>query len=589
MATDRLRVASNERVDIDDFRFIAGEGVHANLRQLSTSFLMEDAVIGSTDKTTGYILSGFAMSSPGANQLQVTKGTAILSQRLNGAVYRGVVTTEGDASIILDLSSYAAGTYGIYIRFEETEGSSQGRIFWNPTGTGSEYVDSVPTRYVAKWALRVEAGSPGEEWLKIGQTNETATSITDQRSFYFEGTPTTYLSGWSTDGGGSASDRNASRDQYGVGDLHTFIRAMKQCMEDIKGRGLKRWWDRDIGGMNIGFDADPTSGRLAIGDANYYLELVSSDPRISFQTNSYLRFQRSVNEMLLVIDSTNAHVWSKEAYYTKTITADASTATATNVNAITATGKGSGIAFVGQGGSSDGHGGTFTGGANGIGCVGFADGQDVSDLTSAMYAVGVVGLGASSGTSGGYFLGGANAGVGCEGVGGTNGKGGKFTGNGAGHGVELEGGADAAPLYLVPRAAPTSGLTEGIYYSDSAGNLLGYIEGLASSALRYVGCQAWVSIETSGGPPHSASIEMNLGITSVAIQASKAIRIIFNTSFTDNTYVVLANNVGSTAGYYCEVFDRTGGYADIKIFDSGGSVVDPALTFVKICVAFFGH
>lgn len=276
MGTNRLKVSPNERVDIEDFRFVAGEGIHANLRQLGHKFLLEDTVVTPQDRT-GYILSGFEISNPAAKQLQVDKGKAILSQRINGVVVQGVVTTEGDATKIIDLNTYSPGVYGIFIRFEENEGAVQGRIFWNPTGLGSEYTNSVPTRYLAGWSLRVEVASPGNEWLKIGEVNQADMDIVDQRPFYFEGAvDEDYLSGWSTDGDGGANDRNAVRSTYGVKDLHTFIRATKQCLEDIKGRGLRRWWDRDIGGMNIGFDDDPIEGRLAIGSVDFYFALTGS-------------------------------------------------------------------------------------------------------------------------------------------------------------------------------------------------------------------------------------------------------------------------------------------------------------------------
>lgn len=322
MGTDRLRVAPNERVDISDFEFLAGEGTQASLRQIGHKVLMEESVVRNQDMT-GYILDGFAISNPAASQLRVTKGRAILSQRLNGAVVQGIVTTEGDATITVDLNSYAAGDYGIYIRFEEIESDDQGRIFWNPTGDGSEYVDTVSTRYVAKWSLRVESASPGTEWLLIGEVAQATMVITDKRPFYFEGMPhttTAYQSGWSTDGDGLANDRNADRATYGVGDFHTFIRAVKQCLEDIKGRGLKRWWDRDISGMNIGFDADPTADQLAVGDANFHLTNPSSTPRVNFDSNDYLEYVRGFNLLELTIGGSTNHIWNASTYTTENMT-----------------------------------------------------------------------------------------------------------------------------------------------------------------------------------------------------------------------------------------------------------------------------
>jgi hypothetical protein len=45
-----------------------------------------------------------------------------------------------------------------------------------------------------------------------------------------------------------------------------------------KGRGLRRWWERDIGGLNVGFDADPVEDRVAVGDAEYHLLHDGTDP-----------------------------------------------------------------------------------------------------------------------------------------------------------------------------------------------------------------------------------------------------------------------------------------------------------------------
>lgn len=324
MSKDRLRVWPNERIDIDDFRFAVGEDDRANLHELTEEFMKESSIVGSEDRT-GYILSGFAISNPSAKQLQVTKGKAFLSQRLNGAVVRGVLTVEGDATKIVDLNTYPAGTYGVYIRFEEVAGDVQNRIFWDPTGDGSEYADAKDTRYVAGWSLRVEATSPGSEWLLIGEVAQATMTITDKRPFYFEGAvDSSYSSGWSSDGDGQATDRNANRALYGVKDLHTFVRAMKQCLEDIKGRGLKRWWDRDIGGMNIGFDANPVAGRLAIGDAAFYarLDMGSDDPLLVFDTDTfvdYFLYDRSNDTLTLSIDGPENHVWDTDTYTTENV------------------------------------------------------------------------------------------------------------------------------------------------------------------------------------------------------------------------------------------------------------------------------
>lgn len=267
---ERLRVESNERLDLQDFEHIAGDAILTGFEQILGE------VFTSPVKERKWILDGFAMTNPSGNQVRVDLGRAILGQRRDGAIRYGVMASEGDAAKIQDIASYIPGTYGIFVRFEEVPEAIESRIFWNPAGDGQEYTQTIPTRYVPNWSIAIEVGSPGAEWLKIGEVDQASMVITDQRDFYFEGSfDGSYESGWSTDGGGSADDRDPDRTIYGVKDLQTFTAATRQCLEDIKGRGLRRWYERDIGGMNVGFDADPVEGRLAVANEYLYLEKAS--------------------------------------------------------------------------------------------------------------------------------------------------------------------------------------------------------------------------------------------------------------------------------------------------------------------------
>lgn len=291
MSMDILRVESNERVDIADFEFIS-ESVQAHERQMIDNFMCDPA------RARKWVLSGFAMTNPAAKQLQVDKGKAILGSRIGGSVKYGVLTTEGDASLTVDLNSYSAGTYGIYVRFERIEGESQSRIFWNPSGAGSEYAQATNTRWTAAWALRVEATNPGDEWLKIGDVDQATMAITDMREFYFEGAvDASYESGWSSDGGGAANDRNADRATYGCTDLQMMLAALRQSITDIRGRGLREWYDQGVGGLNVGFDTDPEEDSLKIGDVNFEIALSAGNPVINFDTNDYIAFNRATNQM----------------------------------------------------------------------------------------------------------------------------------------------------------------------------------------------------------------------------------------------------------------------------------------------------
>lgn len=311
MATDRLRVEGNERLDLQDFQFILGEQQVATHRQLLSQ------LICSPDRERKWILSGFAITNPTGTQVQVTKGRGLFAEYRSGAVYYGLLATDGDAAKIVDINTYASGVYGIYVRFEEVEGNFQPRIFWNASGLGSEYTETIATRYLANWSVRVEATSPGDEWLQIGTVNRGDMALVDMRDFYFEGpVDGSYASGWSTDGGGIANDRSADRKTYGVADFQKFSAATRQCLEDIKGRGLRRWWERDIGGMNLGFDANPVEDRLALGDADFFLD-GGATKRWQFAADDHLTYDRTGNVLTLAIGAA-IHNWDATSFSPET-------------------------------------------------------------------------------------------------------------------------------------------------------------------------------------------------------------------------------------------------------------------------------
>lgn len=382
MGVDILRVESNERVDIADFEFIS-ESVQAHERQMVDNFFCDPA------RTRKWVVSGFDMTNPATKQLQVTKGKAILGARLESNIEYGMLTTEGDATLTVDLNSYSPGTYGVYIRFEQIAGDAQSRIFWNPSGSGSEYGQSINTRLTAAWSLRVESTSPGSDWLKIGEVDQATMDITDHREFYFEGDaeglvdlaatytwagsntvlsadtsevsvgdfialksdgwffeinsvnpgvsvsilnplsrdiPTgatasakanaqPFTSGWGPNYGGGVNDRNWERSAYGVTDFQMAFAAMRQGLEDIKGRGLRRWWDDEIGGMNIGFSGDPVEDRLAVGNQSFALFYNDGDPQIRFDVNDHLQFTRSTSLLEMILGGVTITQWDSSSFY----------------------------------------------------------------------------------------------------------------------------------------------------------------------------------------------------------------------------------------------------------------------------------
>lgn len=292
---DLLRVNSNERVDLTDFQFLSNESIANQTTELIHNFL------GHPTNYKNSILSGFDMSNPSGSQVRVETGRAILSQRFNGVVVESVLSTSGDDYKIVDMSTYPDNTYNIYIRFEQIPGDTEGRIFWNSTGNGSEYTQTMQTRYNAYWSVRIETSSPGNEWFRIGSVVKPSMSITDSRDLYFEGpVDYSYQSNWSTEGGGSANDRDSDRATYGITDLHTFVSAIRQCIEDIRGRGLRRWYEKGIGGLNIGFDDDPAENCLYVGDANFGLTYSSlgSYQQVKFDDGSAFQYTRSTDNLV---------------------------------------------------------------------------------------------------------------------------------------------------------------------------------------------------------------------------------------------------------------------------------------------------
>lgn len=483
-----LRVEPNERIDYGDFNFAVAEAMDAAVRQESQYFLTNPLAA-----VRSWILSGFGMTNPSGKQLTVTLGRALLAARINGTVQYGYISAEGDVSKTIDMGPLAATTYNVYLRFEMVDGDSSSRVFWNPAGSGSEFTSTVTTRRNANWSIRVETSNPGAEWLQIGTANNVGASLVlvDQRNFYFEGSvPSTYPSGWSSDGGGVANDRNANRATYGVADLQTFTAATRQCLEDIKGRGLRRWWDRDIGGMNIGFDAAPVEDRLAVGDASFNLYHtaagVGSTPEIAFDTgNDRLQYLRTSNEYdFQIAGVTEARIKAAGLSVANGIYVGDVTGAPTDndiyaegtieaAQGIIGTGTGAGYGIYGNGGGA---------GAGGVYGGGYTTGP------------GVVGEGGSTGL-GGNFLGGISGGRGIEAAaraGNTDGI--KGLGFGTGSGVWGDGGSGGTGVY-----GTGHGASPGLYGVGGATGAGGVFYGGPTSG-------SGIEVAAQGGNSHGAVI-----------------------------------------------------------------------------------
>lgn len=295
---DVLNVTSNERVDLADFTYGTSSSQLGFTRESNSNFMNNP-----TGTQQMWVLNGFTMSNPSAKLLQVNLGVAMLGYRVGAIVSYGVITCNGAASQNVDLTSFPTGTYGIYIRFNYIPGTIQSRIFWNPANAGSEFAQSTPTRLTATWELRVEAASPGSEWLQIGTVAAPGMTIVDMRPMYFEGrVDQTYANTW-----GTGTDRNADREQYGVHDFQNFTAAMRTCLEDIKGPGLVRWWNSYVAGQTIGYAGTAVASQTSWADSGFYLQGSTTAPTMGWggTSNGTQKYTRSTNQWAWLLSSTN--------------------------------------------------------------------------------------------------------------------------------------------------------------------------------------------------------------------------------------------------------------------------------------------
>lgn len=71
------------------------------------------------------------------------------------------------------------------------------------------------------------------------------------------------------------------------------------------GSTLAQWYGAGLnmlGGLSVGYSGVPTSGRLTIGDANFYAEIDGSpNPHIQFDTADYMAYDRAANALRVFV------------------------------------------------------------------------------------------------------------------------------------------------------------------------------------------------------------------------------------------------------------------------------------------------
>lgn len=245
---DKVLFHPNERVDLVDVEHMS-DSIAGELNRLSRGLLGDYETI----------VSGFFYSLPGAGPnyttMQINAGVALLTAE--DADYGQLITDDATpSSQTVSFAGLPAATLGVWIRFNYVDGEQGNRAFWDPDAV-AETVQSVNTRKVADWDVQVSAMSPGDEWLRIFSVAWDGTSlhtsvITDKRRLLFEGVSEAQYLGaapviqnaaaaFATNWGGG-TDRNSDRGQYPITNLHDFVRAMLQKLEDIQGVSA-RWFE----------------------------------------------------------------------------------------------------------------------------------------------------------------------------------------------------------------------------------------------------------------------------------------------------------------------------------------------------------
>ena len=302
---DFLNFSANERVDLADLNYVTQDTPLGLVRELAANFALNPKAT-----QLAYIINGFAATNPTGNQIQVTLGSAFLGRRVGLSVSYGLLTATGDATQSIDTSNFQAGTYGVYVKFDQTAGGYENRTFWQSGDAPGEYAQNVPTKLQSTWQMTIVALTPGPEWLQVASLTLPGNTLTDTRPLYFEGRPDqAYTSNW----GAGTNDRSSNRAAYGVGDLQTFTAAMRTAIEDVKGPGLTRWWENKIGGQNIGFAGTPTLGRTAWADTNFFAQGSATAPALTFDANSSLLYTRATHTFAFTPNATTSLLVSPTA------------------------------------------------------------------------------------------------------------------------------------------------------------------------------------------------------------------------------------------------------------------------------------
>ena len=231
------------RVDNKDFDNAAFVSQFEALNTISSELLLGNGT--SDDAISGRIIEGFAAQATTGSALSIRRGTALVGARIRGKVYKGMLISEGPLLRTLDVSSYADGSYLVYIRFEFSETSIASRAFWDDVASPqTETTRTIPTRHSNDWSLiavpTIPAPTPGEEWVGIGTLAVSSGAISSwvpARDFLFDGRESNSFVLTDTDWGTSTErgDSKEERQQHHLRGLAKFAKAVLRQIQDIIG------------------------------------------------------------------------------------------------------------------------------------------------------------------------------------------------------------------------------------------------------------------------------------------------------------------------------------------------------------------
>ncbi len=225
-----------QRVDQPDLQHAVETSPKENLAQL-----IEHLVLGL--EGSPIIIWGWDASVAGS-VATVTRGASITGYREQGELRRGMLLAGGPTSRTLNVSSYADGTYGIYVRASFRQSDHKGRKFWDQPA-GAQISAITPTRVSEDWDLVLERSAPGADWLQIGTVAVAAGAfsggVTASARRLFDSVGALVDADW----GGGTDRADASNIGDSLTGLVQWCAAVMRQFQDIVGdsppAGQSRW------------------------------------------------------------------------------------------------------------------------------------------------------------------------------------------------------------------------------------------------------------------------------------------------------------------------------------------------------------